>query len=304
MILIYENIGVSRQYVNKLVQQYQIDLAVVCKDDEYDNSSVKVLVVVNSKMEADVLSRYPNLKMIAVSFTGYDNVCQDYCKKNNIAVYNAAGYSTNPVAELAIFLAKAVLRNIPALSSKMKDGKWEPVVGRELAGKTVGIIGTGTIGMRTAEIFKAYKCNVIGYSKSESQKFLALGKYVTWEELFSTSDIITLHLPLNENTQAKIAKQEFQLMKTTSIIINTARGPIICRDSLVEALKQNRIYGAGLDVYSCEPPNDSELEKLPNAVLTPHIAFRTEEALARKADITIANICNYLTKQSETNRVI
>ncbi|BBM87286.1 NAD(P)-dependent oxidoreductase [Candidatus Uabimicrobium amorphum] len=304
MILIYENIGVSIQCINELIQQYKIDLEVVQKNDAYDKEKVKVIVTVNHKMDMDVLSSYPNLEMIAVSFTGYDSVCEGYCKKNGIAVYNAAGYSTDSVAELAVSLAKAVLRKIPELSNKMNDGKWQPVVGRELAGKTVGIIGVGAIGLRTAEIFKAYKCNIIAYSNTKPHDFLSLGKYVAWDELFSTSDIVTLHWPLNDETKGKVASREFQLMKETSIIINTARGPIICRDSLVEALKTNMIYGAGLDVYSSEPPNDSELEKLSNAVLTPHIAFRTEEALQRKADITIKNIRNYLTEQSNINRVI
>ncbi|WP_372367322.1 2-hydroxyacid dehydrogenase [Candidatus Uabimicrobium sp. HlEnr_7] len=304
-ILFYQNIGIDEVLILGLLKEYNVQYEPVFAEDEntFNKEDVEIIVVVNKKMSADTLQTFPNLKMISVSFTGFDSVDRDYCTQNNIAVYNAAGYSTDPVAELTIALAQAVLRQIPQSHGQMKLGDWQPYVGQELANKTIGIIGTGAIGMRVAELAKVYKCKVLGYSRSEKPDFQKFGNYVTWKEIFTLSDIISVHLPLNEKTKNSITKDEFTAMKNSSIIINTARGPVICRDSLIDALKNKTIYGAALDVYVSEPPRDEELQNLENVVLMPHIGFRTKEALLRKANITIANIDDFLTKREEENRV-
>ena len=302
-ILFCQDIGVEQEQILTLLNKYNIKhnpvfTAESCNDD------VQIIVTVNKPITKEWMAQFPRLQMISVSFTGYDSICRTTCEEREIAVYNAAGYSTDPVAELTIALAQCVMRKLPTSHADMREGKWLPFVGTELAGKTWGVIGTGAIGVRVAELAKAYKCHVIGFSRSHRDDFAKLAEYVAWEKLFRQSDIISVHLPLNEQTKSIIANDEFAQMKSSAIIVNTARGPVICRNALVEALTTKRIAGAALDVYAVEPPEDKELQTLENLVLMPHLAFRTKEALLRKAEITIANISDFLEKREEQNRVI
>lgn len=276
----------------------------ISKDDEEAKSRVKdtdILIIANSPLSGEVIKSAENLKMIAVAFTGYDHVDLDACKEKGILVSNAAGYSTHSVAELAFGFIINLYRNILPMDSKARAG--ETKVGyrfRDLYGKTIGIVGTGAIGRAVANIGQAFGCNVIAYDKFENDTLLFTGiKYYSLEELLRKSDIVTVHIPLNNETKRLFGKEEFAIMKEDAIFINTARGPIVDNDALADALNNGLIAGAGIDVFDIEPPlNTSEkLLNAKNTIVAPHIGFFTEEAMVKRAEITFDNVYSWLSER-------
>ena len=258
----------------------------------------EVLVLANMPLEGEVIKSDDKLKMISVAFTGIDHVDTKACTEKQVMVCNAAGYSTSSVAELTYGLIFAVLRNIVPLDKATREGKTRNGFSQnEILGKTIGIVGTGAIGMRVGQIAKAFGCNVLAYSRSERKEAIDSGfKYVSLDELLSKSDIVSLHVPLNDKTKGLISKEKIELMKLSAILINTARGPVVDNNALAEALKKSKIKGAGIDVFEIEPPiaKDHPLFNTPNVVVTPHIAFATEEAMYRRCEIVFKNIEKWL----------
>lgn len=254
----------------------------------------EILVIANQPLRQNVLEHCKALRFLSVAFTGVDHVDVAYCKEHGIAVSNAAGYSTNAVAELAFGLAISVLRNIPACDSVCrKEGTKAGLVGTELYGKTFGVIGTGAIGTKVAKIAQAFGCNVIAYSRSKRPEVETLGiAYLPLEDVLRQSDIVSLHVPLNAQTQHLIGAEQIACMKSNAILINTARGGVVDSDALAKALHEKKIAGAGLDVFEMEPPvpADHPLLHTPRTVVTPHVAFASDEALYARAQIVFANI--------------
>ena len=202
---------------------------------------------------------------------------------------------------------KQILRNIVKCHTAVIEGKsGDGLIGFDLAGKTLGIVGTGAIGLKVAEIGRAFGCKLIAYSRSEREEVKNIGvEYVSLDELLKKSDIVTIHVPLNNNTRGLIGKEELSLMKQGSILINTARGPIVDSLALADALNNGRLAGAGIDVFETEPPisNDHPLVNAKNVVLTPHIAFATKEALERRAEIAFDNI-QFWKEGKQNNKII
>ena len=197
-----------------------------------------------------------------------------------------------------------MLRDIPKATNIVQAGKWNLKPGFELSGKKVGILGTGEIGITTAKYFKTLGCEVIGWSRSEREDFKEYGSYTNdLTTLFSNVDIVSVHLPLNEKTNGLVGEKELTSMKSSSYIINVARGPIIDKNALYAILKEQKIAGAAIDVFDQEPlkPNSPFLQ-LSNMILTPHIAYKTVEALHRRAQITIDNIVHFI-KGEPINKV-
>ena len=258
----------------------------------------EILILANQPLQESVLSHCPNLKMISIGFTGVDHVDTEYCRSRGIIMSNCAGYSTDAVAELVFGLMIAAARFIPACDKATRTGKDKTgLVGWELKGKTLGLIGTGAIGCRVAEIGKAFGLRLIAWSRSERPEAKALGvTYLPFQEVLAQSDILSLHVPANQGTNGLIGKEELALMKPTAILINTARGPVVDSAALAEALSQGVIAGAGLDVFDQEPPlaMDMPLLQAPHTVLTPHVAFATAEAMQNRAEIIFSNIQAYL----------
>jgi D-3-phosphoglycerate dehydrogenase len=233
-------------------------------------------------------------------------VDEHYCLNHNIAVYNVPEYSTDSVAELTIALAISLLRRIPQGSRIIKDGGWDTPPGLELANRTVAIIGTGAIGCRVATLFKALGCEIQGWSRTRKEEFISTGgKYFSSvSEAVKDADIVSIHLPANESTKGIINNEVLKSMKPYALIINTARGPIIDEKALTTALETKSIGGAALDVYDTEPlPETHPFRSMDNVLALPHIAFKTKEALLRKAQITVDNI-NAFSENSTKNRVI
>ncbi|MDY4078948.1 MAG: 2-hydroxyacid dehydrogenase [Clostridium sp.] len=254
-----------------------------------------IVVLSNFKYKKEVIEKCPNLKMICVAFTGVDHVDMEYCRERGIMVCNCAGYSTVAVADLVFGLLISIYRNIIACDKVTREeGTKNGLVGFELEGKKFGVIGTGAIGMRVANIAKAFGCEVYGYSRTVKEGNGI--NYVDLNTLLSTCDIVSLHVPLNDSTKGLINKDNIKLMKKNAVLINTARGPVVDSEALADALKSGKIAGAGVDVFEVEPPIPSShiLFGAPNLVVTPHVAFATKESMVKRAEIVFDNIDKYL----------
>lgn len=256
-----------------------------------------IIIIANQPFRKNVIEKCEKLKLLSVAFTGVDHIDVDYCKERGIRVCNAAGYSTNAVAELAFGLAISVLRNIPACDAVCrKEGTKAGLVGGELFGKTFGIVGTGAIGGKVAKIAQAFGCRVIAYSRTVKPEMQGLGiEYMSLEEVLQQSDIVSLHVPLNEKTKGLIGEKEIALMKKNAILLNTARGPVVDSEALAKALNEEKIAGAGIDVFEMEPPvpADHPLLHSKHTVVTPHVAFASHEALFTRAQIVAENILKW-----------
>jgi D-3-phosphoglycerate dehydrogenase len=296
-ILILEELGISRKDFQALIDKNQIQYDLVWGDNtNYNQDSVEGIITIKTKVDAQLIMQYPNLKFVAVAFTGYDCVDISACTQNNIAVFNVPTYSTDSVAELTLGLTISLLREIPQTQNILHHGNWAHQPGLELKGKTIGIIGTGNIGLRVAELFSAFGCKLLAWSRSERIAFTDLGGiYVnSIEELASKVDILCVHIPQTEESINLIDANILNNMKASSYLINTARGPIVNQNDLSEALNNNQIAGAAIDVFNQEPINkNAAILKAKNTILTPHIAYKTEEALLRRASITIDNISSF-----------
>lgn len=256
----------------------------------------EVVMISNIPLREEVLSQCPKLQFLNVAFTGLDHIDLGYCETHNILVKNASGYATEAVAELAVGLMIDVLRKITFLDGSIRQGGVRGAfLGRELRGKTVGIVGTGAIGIRTIELLKAFGCRILAWSRTHKPEVLNMGvAYVTLEGLMRDSDIISLHVPLNDETKHLISKEMLALCKPSAILINTARGNVVDMDALAECLRDGKIAGAGIDVYEKEPPlqQDHPLLNAPNCVCVPHVGYATREAFDIRIDIILNNFEN------------
>ncbi len=257
-----------------------------------------ILLVANSPLPAQVVEACPNLKYISVAFTGVDHIPMDLCRERGIQVSNCAGYSNESVAELVFGLVLSLARQLPACDSAVRSGRDKSgLVGYEIRGKKFGIVGTGAIGLRTAELAKAFGCQLYGYSHSQRQEALDLGiTYLPLEELMAQCDIISLHVPSNGSTHHLIDAGMIRRMKPTALLINTARGPVVDNAALAQALQEGRIGGAGIDVFEVEPPipQDHPLCGAPRCILTPHVAFATAQSMVVRAQMAFENVDLYL----------
>ena len=306
-IVCVESLGIGRERFESLKEHYSAmgHEFVYYMDRREDEPTLAermreadVAVISNIKLPATVLSHCTRLHYLSVAFTGLDHIDLDYCRAHNITVQNAAGYSTTAVSELAVGMMLDLLRNIVTLSEQMhQGGSRGTFLGRELRGKTVGIVGTGAIGIATIRLLLAFGCKVLAYNRSRHADVEALGaKYVELPELLKEADIVSLHTPLTAETRGLIGKNELQLMKPTALLINTARGPVCDIAAVAEALNDGRIAGAAFDVFEQEPPLPSghPLLSAQHCLLTPHVAFATEESFAARADIVFGHVDDYL----------
>lgn len=306
-IVAVEPIGISQERAKQLSEIYaqKGHQFVVYPDRKEDAPTLiermkgaEVVIVSNIPLKKEVLQECKNLKFLNVAFTGLDHIDQEYCKENNILIRNASGYATTAVAELAVGLMLDVYRKITEFDlATRKLGTRNNILGRELRGKTVALIGTGAIGLATAKLLKAFGCKLIAYSRSERKEALELGiEYLSLEEAMKQADIISLHTPLTNETKNLISKEIIALCKPSAIIINTARGGVIDNLALANALNEDRLAGAGIDVYEKEPPLEENhpLLSAKNTVLLPHVAYATRESFDIRIDIILNNLKEYI----------
>lgn len=242
-----------------------------------------IIVRSRTKITKDIIDAAPNVKIIARVGVGLDNIDTNYADTKGIKVLNAAEAAMNAVSELVIGLMLSLCRNIPKANDGIKVGKWlkKELVGSELRGKYLGIIGVGNIGRNVGRIAKCLRMNLIGYDifpiKQEYVREVGMIK-TDLKTLLENSDFVTCHVPLTADTKHLINSKTLSYMKPTAYLINTSRGEIIDEQSLFTALSEKRIAGAGLDVFEVEPPTNTELLQLSNIICTPHIAAQTKEA--------------------------
>lgn len=302
-IAVLEPLGVSTDFLKeKIVAKIGTQHDLIFYPDRKEDAATLVersqgadiVVLSNIPYRKDVIEKCPALKKICVAFTGVDHIDLAYCAERGIEVKNCAGYSTVAVADLAFGLVLSLARNIPACDRACRDGKTKDgLVGFELAGKKFGIVGLGAIGSRVADIAHAFGCEVFAYTRTpKTHPNVTL---VDKETLFRTCDIVSLHTPLNDSTRGLVGEKELSWMKPTAYLINTARGGVVDTPALVNALRNHRIAGAGIDVFDMEPPipSDYQLNKLPNVVVTPHVAFATKQAFEKRALIIADNLAGW-----------
>jgi len=261
-----------------------------------------LIVRSRTKVTREIIESADKLVIIARAGVGLDNIDVKAAQENKITVINAPEAPTYSVAELVIGLMIAALRGIPRGDTALKEGKWikKELLGRELNGKTLGIVGFGRIGQEVAKRALAFNMKVLAYDVigelSKKAEELGVEFVGTTKEalymLLKESDIITLHVPLLPSTYHMIGREEISLMKKGAVIINTSRGGIIDEEALYEALKEGKIAAAALDVFENEPPTGVSLKlaQLPNVVATPHIGATTEEAQRKAATIIAQKI--------------
>ena len=257
-----------------------------------------IVMIANNPYPREVILQANNLKLIAVAFAGIDHVDLKACKERNIEVLNCPNYSNVAVSELVIGLTLNLLRKINQADSATRNCQTNAsLIGEELENKTVGIIGLGKIGNKTANLFNAFGCKVLACQRKPINNPNVT--QVTLDELLSQSDIISLHIPYNEETYHFIDEDKLNMMKKDAILINCARGPVVDNIALAKALNEERIKGAGIDVFDYEPPLnvDYPLLNAKNTILTPHLAYFTKEAMIKRANIEFNNVIEYLKKQ-------
>lgn len=269
-----------------------------------------VLLVNKVKLPESVLSQLPKLKYVGVLATGYDNVDTAAAARRNIAVTNVPGYSSDSVAQLTFALLLELCHHAGEHSRRVLEEKawsrqpyycfWDFPLS-ELAGRTMGVVGLGRIGVRVAEIARAFGMNVIAYTRTPKE--IAGVKCVDFDTLLAESDVISLNCPLSEQTRGLINADALARMKKTAYLINTSRGGVIVEDDLRRALDAGMIAGAAVDVLSSEPPTeDNPLLHAKNIIVTPHIAWATTEARTRLLSIVTDNLSAYL-RGEKLNRV-
>lgn len=267
----------------------------------------EIIFTNKTPLRESVLSQLPELKYIGVLATGYNVVDVDYAKTRGIAVANIPGYGTASVVQMTFALLLELCQHVQSHSDSVRKGDWAaspdfcywnyPLI--ELEGKSIGIIGFGSIGQKVADIATAFGMNIIGFSRTRSdQSHRKNFKWAELNDLLKESDVVSVHCPLFPETQGIINKDSLKLMKRTAFFLNTSRGPLMMDQDLADALNQGIIAGAGIDVLSVEPPSeDNPLFKAKNCLITPHIAWATKEARSRLMGIAENNLSSFLNQK-------
>ncbi len=248
-----------------------------------------VVVLNKLRINRDTVGDHPSLKLVCVCATGFDNIDLDYCREKGIAVANVKGYSTHSVAQLTLSMALSLATNLPDFRACVANGSYTaggianrltPVF-HELYGKTWGIVGAGNIGGQVARVARAMGCHVIGFSRTPKENI----EQVSLDDLCRRADIISVHLPLSDETRGILNAERIALMKKDAILINVARGAVTDEQALADAILQGRLGGLAVDVYSVEPfPEDhpfTAIRNHPRVCFTPHMAWGAKEARER-----------------------
>lgn len=278
-----------------------------------------ISVFIYSKLNAIILSKLPNLKLISTRSTGFDHIDMEYCKNRGIEVSTVPQYGSDTVAEHSFALLLALTRRVVECVDKVRAGNFNPegLTGTDLKGKILGVVGTGKIGTNVIKIANGFSMNVLAYDVNpdkEKQKDINF-KYVSLDELLKKADIVTLHIPYCDDTHHLINREKIALMKEGAFLINTSRGGLIETDALFDGVQSGKLAGVGLDVLEEENFVKEEAEvlyrdtegeanlktvlenhvlmNLPNVIITPHNAFNSKEALQRILDTTVENITQF-----------
>ena len=261
-------------------------------------TGAEAVIVGLEQITPSLLDKLPEIKIIAKYGVGLDNVDLNACRERSVAVGWTGGVNKRSVAEMALGFMLALCRNLYTTSNQLKQLKWNKSGGTQLTGKTVGVIGLGNIGKELVNLLKPFDCNILVNDVIDVKNYCVDNglKEVTKEELYSQSDIISVHTPLTPEMKGLFNSKVFEKMKPTAFLINTARGGIINENDLKSALKNNIIGGAALDVYEQEPPEDGEFLALPNLISTPHTGGNSYEAVVAMGLSAIGHLVDYRDK--------
>ena len=304
-IVLLESLGISPELLDhyaKALAQKGHHFAAYERDTDPDVQIARakdadILMIANMPLSGKVIRACKNLKFIDVAFTGVDHVDLKAAREMGVKVSNAAGYSTQAVAEIALCMMLALLRNIPQVEERCRQGKTKDgLVGSQLSSKTVGIVGAGAIGCRVAQLCHAFGCKVLGYKRHVTGTEPDCIQFTTLDELLANSDIVSLHCPLNDESKHLIDTEAIAKMKDGAYLINTARGPVVDSQAVADALNSGKLAGAGIDVFEKEPPLDPShpLLHAKNVIVTPHVAFASAESMVARAEIVFDNIDAFL----------
>ena len=258
-----------------------------------------VVVRSRTKITRELIQRAEKCKLIARVGVGLDTIDQDAAKEKNIRVINAVEGAMNAVAELVVGLMLSLAREIPRADREVRNGNWikKELMGTELRGKYLGIVGLGNIGKRLGRLAKSFNMNIIGFDvmpiDEEFSKEVGLMK-ADLGTLLASADYVSLHVPLLDSTKHMINAEKITTMKSTARIINTSRGGVIDEDALYDALKNGNLGGAALDVFEIEPATSNKLRELPNFISTPHMGAQTKEAQSLAANVIAEKIIQIL----------
>ena len=261
------------------------------------------------RMDEQILSQCPNLKWVGIIATGTDNLDLEACRRHGVSVANVPGYSTYSVAQMTFSLLLAICQCAERYDRAVKDGFWQLGIPQsygllpqmELYGKTFGIYGYGSIGRQSARIAKAFGMRVLVCTRTVRPEYAADGvEFVDLDTLLRQSDVLSLHCPATPQTRGLISAEALQKIKRGAILLNTARGALVEEAAVTEALHTGQLGFYGADAFATEPlPADSPLRREPHALLTPHIAWTTKEALQNLMDITTQNLSSFLDGNGE-----
>jgi D-3-phosphoglycerate dehydrogenase len=260
-------------------------------------AEVAINIRAHARFTDAVFSACPSLRLVSVWGTGVDNIDLEAAVRRGVTVTNTPGVNAYAVAEHALALMLAVARRIPALDREMRSGAWPRELLTQLLGKTLGVFGLGTIGSRVTRLARAIGMEALGWScRGDAERVRAAGaRSASKEEILRSADVVSLHLRLTPETTGFLGRAELALMRPTAILVNTGRGALVDREPLLDALREKRILGAGLDVFHEEPIRaDDPLLTLPNVVLSPHIAGQTPEVIREGLLLAVENVRNYL----------
>lgn len=304
-IVLLESLAVSDEVLQKYTRDLEQKGHTFCAYSRCEDEATlcerakdaDILMLANMPLKGSVIRQCTHLQFIDVAFTGVDHVDLQAAKEMHAAVSNASGYSNESVAELALGMAIDCLRSVEAVSARCRQqGTKEGLVGRELGGKTVGIIGFGKIGRRAAELFHAFGCPVLAYDSNPIAQMPDYVQQTSLGELLRHADVVSLHCPLVESTRGLMNAKRISMMKHRAILINTSRGPVVDSQALADALNSGHLAAAAVDVFEMEPPIPQEhpLLNAKNCLVTPHIAFASEESMLRRAEIVFDNLHAFL----------
>jgi glyoxylate reductase len=287
------------------VEVYDSDLPIeraVLLEHLRQNNYQALLTTLADKVNDELLDAAPDLKIVANFAVGYDNINLPACTKRKVLVSNTPGVLSEATADQTFALILAVARRVVESHTVVASNKWLgwaplQLLGQDLTGRTLGIIGMGRIGQAVAKRAKGFDMNVIYFNRSrhEEAESKLNARYVDLPTLLKESDVISIHCPYSKETHHLIGENEFKQMKSNAILVNTARGPIVHEAALVKALQEKQIWGAGLDVFEFEPKVTDELKTMPNVTLAPHLGSATEGTrdkmitLAAEAIIAVLN---------------
>ena len=266
-------------------------------------AGAEILITNKTILTADILKALPDLKYVGILATGYNVVDVKAAKELGIVVTNIPAYSTDSVAQMDFAQILTITQRVEYYTEENRKGRWAnsrdfcywdtPLM--ELAGKKIGIVGFGHTGQATARIALAFGMKVFAYTSKSAEQLPADITKLSLDELFRTCDVVSLHCPLTDTTKNLVNAERLKQMKSSAILINTGRGPLVNEKDLADALNNGTIYAAGVDVLSCEPPKaDNPLLAAKNCYITPHIAWATKEARVRLMDIAVENLRSFL----------